>query len=340
MNNRYLLGVVAIFLLLSQSLWAQKSTVLLKDDISIRAISIYRGKVYYAGSKSKIGYVSIKNPSDQKQIKVSQPNLEFRSLGRKGKFFYATSIDTPAYFYKINAKTLEPTLLGKDESKSAFYDAIHFTKSGEGWTFSDSDTTCPRIAKFNFLTETWDMLSCDILPSLAIGEAAFAASNTNISSIKDRLWIATGGIKSSILRRDKMGWKKFETPFVQGISSSGMYSIDFYSQTQGIAVGGDYTNQSLNKGVIATTNDGGETWILQAEGKNAGYSTCVKYRPKSQGKQIVALGDQHLSYSTDGGISWRVVSQEKGLYACEWQDSNTLVVAGRGKILKFDFKGF
>ncbi|MHA6697970.1 WD40/YVTN/BNR-like repeat-containing protein [Chryseobacterium sp. A301] len=339
MKNRYPMGVVVFLLLLSQGLWAQKSSVLLKDDISIRSISIYKGKVFYAGSKSKIGYVSLHRPSDQKQIQVSQPNLEFRSLGRHGKFFYATSIDTPAFFYKINVKTLEATLLGKDESKSAFYDAIHFTNSGEGWTFSDSDTSCPRIAKFNFATETWDMQSCDELPTLAIGEAAFAASNTNIASKKDRLWIATGGIKSRILRRDKGVWKRFETPFVQGISSSGMYSIDFYSETLGIAVGGDYTNQTLNKGVIATTRDGGETWELQAEGKNAGYSTCVKYRPGSKGKQIVALGDQHLSFSEDAGKTWRVLSNEKGLYACEWQNSNTLIAAGRGKIVKFDFKG-
>ncbi|MCB4235580.1 hypothetical protein LDL59_12055 [Kaistella anthropi] len=54
-------------------------------------------------------------------------------------------------------------------------------------------------------------------------------------------------------------WKIYETPFVQGTSSTGIYSIDFYDKNFGIAVGGDYTKQAENVNNIATTHDGGET---------------------------------------------------------------------------------
>lgn len=61
------------------------------------------------------------------------------------------------------------------------------------------------------------------------GEAAFAASNTNIASSKNYLWIATGGMSSRILRQNlkTQKWEIFNTPFVQGKSSQGMYSVDF-----------------------------------------------------------------------------------------------------------------
>ena len=40
---------------------------LLKDKISIRAIQIYNGKVWYAGTDSKFGYVSLKDSTKKMQ---------------------------------------------------------------------------------------------------------------------------------------------------------------------------------------------------------------------------------------------------------------------------------
>lgn len=54
---------------------------------------------------------------------------------------------------------------------------------------------------------------------------------------------------------------------MQGKSSQGIYSIDFYGDKFGIAVGGDYTAQKENQNNIATTTDGGKTWEIQASGK-------------------------------------------------------------------------
>ena len=168
------------------------------------------------------------------------------------------------------------------------------------------------------------------------GEAAFAASNTNISSFKNKLWIATGGKASRIIKLDLRSGKMqvFDTPFIQGSSSQGIYSIDFFNRNFGIAVGGDYTKQAENVNNIATTYDGGKTWTIQASGKNGGYKTCVKFRPKSKGKDIIAVGDQNIELSRDYGKTWQTISNEKGLYVCEWIDENTLVFAGKNRIIK------
>lgn len=176
-------------------------------------------------------------------------------------------------------------------------------------------------------------------PQKAEGEAAFAASNTNIAASRNYLWIATGGKKSRIFRMNRKNkeFEIFETPFVQGKSSQGMYSVDFFKDQFGITVGGDYTVQEGNINNIATTADAGKTWKIVASGNNAGYSTCVKIRPGSRGKEILAIGDRHISYSEDFGKSWKVLSNAKGFYVCEWKDRNTLILAGKDKIVRMDF---
>lgn len=219
----------------------------------------------------------------------------------------------------------------RDTVKTAFYDALHFVNDKLAYTFSDADKDSKlKLAKFD--NGKWAMLKNDVV--LNEGEAAFAASNTNISSTKNYLWIATGGKTSRILKLNFKNnqFKIFNTPVIQGESSQGIYSIDFLDDTFGIAVGGDYTKQEANINNIATTNDGGETWQIQASGQNTGYTTCVKIRPGSKGREIISVGDQHISYSSDFGKTWKKISEEKGFFVCQWINENTVVFAGNGKI--------
>ncbi|SEW29149.1 hypothetical protein SAMN05421841_2047 [Chryseobacterium wanjuense] len=304
---------------------------ILNDKISIRALEIYDNKVWYSGTDSKFGFVDLKNPKNQKQIRLSEKKLQFRTLAQDKSSFYAINIESPAEFFKIDKKSLTSKIVFTDTVKTAFYDALHFVNDQVAYTFSDSDKN-NQLKLAVFRNGKWSMFKNNI--SLNEGEAAFAASNTNIASSKNYLWIATGGKASRILRMNLKD-EKFEiftTPFVQGESSQGMYSIDFSDDKFGIAVGGDYTKQDANINNIATTNDGGKTWQIQASGKNAGYTTCVKIKPNSKGQEIISVGDQHISYSSDFGKTWKKISDEKGFFVCEWVDKNTVVFAGNGKV--------
>lgn len=313
---------------------------LLKDKISIRALQIYDGKVWYSGTDSKFGYVNLKDTLDKKQIKLSDKNLQFRTLAQDETDFYAVNIESPAYFFKIDKKTLKSKIVHTDTLKTAFYDALHFVNKNLAFAFSDPTKDLnlklleilPKVNKYLF----YNLISDNKILKMNEGEAAFAASNTNIASSKKYLWIATGGMSSRIFRLDfkNSNWQVFETPFIQGTSSTGIYSIDFLNNKFGISVGGDYTKQAENINNIATTNDGGETWQIQASGKNAGYMTCVKIRPGSNGKEIIAVGDQNISYSNDFGQTWTKISNEKNLYVVDWVNKNTLVFAGKDRILK------
>ena len=307
------------------------------DKISIRALELYDHKVWYSGSDSKFGFVDLKDTKNQKQVKLSDEKLEFRTLAQDKTSFYAINIVSPGRFFRIDKKDLKSQIIFTDSAKTAFYDALHFVNDKLAYAFSDADSD--QLLKLAVYKEgKWGMFKNTL--KLNDGEAAFAASNTNISSTKKYVWIATGGKASRILRLNLKNEKLevFKTPFIQGESSQGMYSIDFSDDQFGIAVGGDYTKQGANVNNIAITHDGGETWQIQASGQNAGYMTCVKIKPGSKGKEIVAVGDQHVSYSSDFGKTWKKISEEKGLYVCQWIDKNRVVFAGKDRIVEMKIK--
>lgn len=335
--------IILLFcLVVSHLLFSQKLefTALAENyNISIRAIQIWQNKVCYVGTDSKFGYIHLKEPKIRKQMKLSEEKLQFRTLAHSGELFYTINVESPAHFYKITKSTFLADKIYVDTIKTAFYDAFMFDKNGRGLAISDPKKDGKPhfriISSKNYKKEE------GILPKYKEGEAHFAASNSNIAMKGDQVWIATGGTVSRIFNfnwHKPYFWNVYETPFVSGSSSTGIYSIDFYDENFGIAVGGDYTKQSENINNIATTNDGGKTWKIQASGKNGGYKTCVKIRPKSKGKDIIAVGDQNIEFSNDFGKTWTKISDEKNLYVCEWIDENTLVFAGKNRILKAQFK--
>lgn len=329
--------IIAVLLsCVTVNVYAQKVsfTPLLEDAVSIRSLQIWDGKVWYSGTDSKFGYVHLNNPSDKKQLKLSAEKLQFRTLAQDHEAFYAINIESPARFFRIDKLTLNSAIIYQDPAENAFYDALHFHKN-RLYTFSDPEKDL-RLKFAEILIQKGKAepryYSSYTLNS---GEAAFAASNTNIAARGRYVWLATGGTSSRVFRLNirKRKIEIFNTPFIQGNPSQGIYSIDFYDKNFGVAVGGDYTKQTENSNNIATTHNGGKTWQIQASGKNGGYKTCVKIRPRSGGKEMIAVGDQNIEYSKDFGRSWATISDEKGLYVCEWTSASTVVLAGKNRII-------
>lgn len=336
MKNNLVL-ITSIFTATLFSAQNLKFTPLLEDQISVRAIQIAGGKVWYAGTNSKFGYIDINNTKDQKQWRLSSKDLQFRTLAQDKLNFYTVNIESPAYFFKIDKKTLSPQIVYTDTLKTAFYDALKFEKNGKGIALGDPAGKCMSLVITKDFGKNWQKLSCANVPNISVGEAAFAASNSNIFLNKKQLWFVTGGQISKQYYSKNFG-KTIESkviPFVDGSSSTGIYATDMCPAKQfGIVVGGDYTKQNENINNIATTFDNGKSWQIQASGKNAGYMTAVKIRPASDGKEIIAVGDQHISYSSDFGKAWIKISAEKNLYTVEWLNQSTLIFAGKNKILK------
>ena len=311
------------------------------DSTSIRAIQVINdSSMYYAGSNGKIGYTSDAGSSWNQQSIIYQDTIipNFRSIAYNGKELFALSIGNPALLYKISEN--EAKLVYSENHPKVFYDAIKFFDDGKhGIAVGDPTENCPAIILTKDGGNTWKKMACNNLPKFLEGEAFFAASNTNIKIIDKIVWMASGGKRSSIYKSQDYGntWIKYSTPIIQGEGSQGIYSIDFADKNNGIAIGGDYSTPDENNANKAITKNGGKTWELISIGKNPMYKSCVQYVPNTNGQEVFAVGFTGISFSSDGGSTWKEVSKEK-YYTIQFFDKNTAWLSGNNKVgmLKLD----
>jgi photosystem II stability/assembly factor-like uncharacterized protein len=269
---------------------------------------------------------------------ADQP-LHFRAIKEVEGNLFAISIGNPARLYKLYRKSKEPKLVYEEINEKVFYDAMNFWNSKEGIAMGDPIADCISIIITRDGGESWTKLSCDDLPMAKEGEAAFAASDTNIEIVGDHTWIATGGVASRVFYSPDKGltWEVFETPIIQGKETTGMYSIDFYDALNGFAIGGDYTKPNDTLANKIRTDDGGKTWKVVSEAKGPGYRSCVQYIPNRDGKELVAIGFKGIDFSNDAGDTWKHLSDE-GFYTIRFVNDSVAYAAGRGRISKLVFR--
>ncbi|PTX62852.1 hypothetical protein C8N46_102252 [Kordia periserrulae] len=317
-------------------------TPIFNDSVSIRAIDITpTNDLVYGGNNNTIGYYNAKTHQHTNLLKgkVSDSvNVSFRAVAHVNNTTFGISIVNPALLYKIS-KNGDVMLVYKETHEKVFYDAIAFWNENEGIAMGDPTDDCISIIITRDGGNTWQKVLCDELPKAKDGEAAFAASNTNIAIVGNKTWIATGGKASRILYSEDKGnsWTVYKTPMVQGIETTGMYSIDFYDEHNGFAIGGDYSKADINEANKIRTSDGGKTWQLVAENQNPGYRSCVQYVPNSEAKELVAVGFKGIDYSNDAGNTWKHLSDE-GFYTIKFINDSTAYAAGKYSIAKLLFK--
>ncbi len=312
------------------------------DSLSIRAIEpITKEKIWFAANNGRIGFIDNKSPK-LTNIKYEDILLNFRAIAAIKEAVFVISIENPAVLYKIGFNGNEATNIEEvyvENGPQVFYNAIKFWDDQEGIAMGDPTDNCLSIIITRDGGNTWEKLSCDNLPKTALGEAAFAASNSNISIYKNNVWIVTGGKKARVFHSSDRGdtWKAYETPIIQGASMTGIYSVDFYDDQTGIIFGGNWDRKEFNEGNKAITNDGGKTWRLLSNGRGPGYRSSVKFIPGTNGNDIVAVGSPGISYSNDRGNSWLKLSEE-GFYAIEFVNDTLAFASGKNKISKLIFK--
>lgn len=306
------------------------------DDTSIRAIQVVNPTtLYYAGSNGNIGYTNNSGKDWFTHKIVYQDSIipNFRSIAFNSKDIFALSIESPALLYKITNN--QPSLVYKKAHPKVFYDSMCFLDELNGIAMGDPTDDCLSVIYTKNGGKSWFKKSCASIPKAKNNEAAFAASNTNITSKGSMVWMASGGNSSRVYKSVDKGktWTVFDTPIIQGTPSQGIYSIDFYDENNGIIIGGDYSKPNENTKNKAITTDGGATWVLVADGKKPNYKSCVQYVPNSDGKEIFAVGKTGISYSNDTGITWKKMSDE-AYYTIQFVDANTAWLGGNEKIGK------
>ncbi|NNC44522.1 MAG: oxidoreductase [Winogradskyella sp.] len=327
--------------------------LVIDSTLSVRALDFDDEYVFY-GSSDHFGKIALQ---DQFKINLDDFNwgneknryknlithegkpLHFRAIEAVDGVLFALSISNPARLYKLPRKALEPELVYEEIHDNVFYDALAFWNKDEGIAIGDPTDECMSIIITRDGGNSWDKLSCNELPKAKEGEAAFAASDTNIAIKGDQTWIATGGLVSRVLFSPDKGktWTAIETPIINGKPTTGMYSIDFYDDENGFAIGGDYTKPNETIANKIRTIDGGKTWQIVANEKGPGYRSCVQYIPNSGGNELVAIGFKGIDYSNDAGASWTHLSDE-GLYTLRFVNDSMSFSAGKGRLSKLMFR--
>lgn len=309
------------------------------DNTSIRAIEIVNDSVlWFAGSNGTFGRIKNNTVEFGPKQEIYSKKLHFRSIAFNGDQLFLLSIENPAILLKCNpfGENIEvPKIVYEEHHGKVFYDAMKFVDKKNGIAIGDATNGCLSIILTHDGGNTWQKTPCDQLPKIFEGEAAFAASNTNIAIVKNNIWIATGGKRSRIFKSKDKGnsWEVYDTPIVQGKTMTGAFTVDFYNKNNGIIMGGDWEEKQNFKDTKATTQDGGMTWNIIANHNAPGYISCVQFIPKSKGKEIMAISTEGIYYSNNKGSSWKKISNA-AYFTIKFESKNTVWLAGNNKIAK------
>jgi len=306
------------------------------DSLSIRAIELMGNSLAFAANKGTFGSIDLATGKVRKNVQKYDSLLpEFRAVAHTATDFFMLSVANPALLYKTGAKG-KMELVYKEEDDTVFYDAMTFWNDEEGIAVGDTMNGCMSIITSRDGGNTWTKLPCTQVPEGIEGEGAFAASNTNIAVVGDNTWIAT--TKRILFSPDKgRTWEVQNTPIKTTEPTEGIYSIAFYDENLGVAIGGDYTDPERNTENKVITTDGGKTWTIMADGMLPNYRSCIQFVPAMEGQGIVALGFTGIAYSGDQGNSWNQLSDES-FFTLRFQNDSVAYAAGRDRIARLTFR--
>jgi photosystem II stability/assembly factor-like uncharacterized protein len=312
--------------------------------VSFRGIyAVDKDTVWVSGSK---GSVYVTSDSGEKWQKVKVPlsdSLDFRDI----------EIISPGVIVLMSSGAGENSRIYKSDDNGktwkivfqnlyidGFLDTIEFWDQKNGIAIGD-----PVNGKFDILLTTdsgnnWNAALRKNIPDAFIGEAQFAASGTCISvSGNNEAWIATGGTKARILKTTDKGltWQVFETPILQGQSSTGIFSIHFLNKNVGLIVGGNYLMENNQDSTSAFSVNGGRTWQLNSSG-HLPYQSSVKSININNQAYFISTGPAGTFY-TNNLNNWQLA--EKAGFHCmsiSVKDNTIWLAGSNGRVAKLIIK--
>lgn len=308
-------------------------------DASLRGLSVVSENVIWASGSEGTVLLSVNGGQtwNVNSVAGAEKN-DFRSIyawNEKRAMVFGISGPDFAYLTEDGGESWD--VVFQDTTAGLFFNSLKFADTKNGLTISD-----PIDGKFFVLrTENggadWERVFN--LPKVLEGEANFAASNTCIEYLPSgKAWIASGGKAARVFYSNDFGktWEVVKTPMIRGQASSGIFSISFKNDNEGIIVGGVYDEPELNSNIAAYTFDGGKNW-LPAVTMPAEYRSCVQ-RVSTQFD--FAIGKTGCDISYDNGMNWQFVS-DNGFYTFRSvpEKMEGFTAGANGKIAKLKFSG-
>ena len=308
-------------------------------NTSLRGLSVVDDTVAWASGSKGWTARSINGGKTWiwKQI-LGYENLDFRDIEAfSANRALLLSAGTPAVILLTTDGGSVWKVVYRNDSPEIFLDGMDFWDADRGLIYGDPIKSKLVLLKTRNGGVNWEDISQNNTINLMVGEASFAASGTAIRcDSKGNTWIATGGSKSRIFYSSDYGntWKVNDCPIIQGKSSTGPFSIAFYTKKIGIAVGGDYLIDSSRVNNLLLTRNSGKAW-LKPFISTFGYRSAVEYVSKLR---LIATGPGGTDISNDGGKTWTNLSKI-GYHAVRKAKSGKLVLltGSDGRIASFSY---
>lgn len=223
-----------------------------------------------------------------------------------------------------------------DDTDGAFLDAMTFNKDNgivvgdplndrkEYKLWIDIDKNETKVSK---IESTGQLLQ---------GEAFFASSGTNVtftSNKSSNYAYVTGGKISGIYFERKSSRLMVratiqDLPFAKGDSTIGANSISIFGKLNLVVVGGNFAQPADTSNNCFLSFNGGKTWTKPASNP-LGYRSCVEHIDKNR---LVACGFTGTDISTDGGRTWKLLTNEGFHVVQKAKKGNAIFFAGKGKV--------
>lgn len=200
----------------------------------------------------------------------------------------------------------------QNDEPEGFFDCFDFWDAEHGLLYGDSvGGSLRRLETSN--GNDWSRIPDERLPDARPGEGGFAASGTCVVTVgESTAYVGTGAGSSRVLRTRDRGrtWEAFETAIASAATTSGILSLAFWTEANGVAAGGDISSPGLRSDVTALTIDGGRSFRLAAAPTFAGAVYAVAYVPGTSPPVLVTVAPRGASYSTDLAETWVALSEE------------------------------
>lgn len=305
--------------------------------VSLRGLSVVTDQVFWAsGSNGSV----VRSTDGGKTLQwIPVPGYEKRDFRDIEAFSADTAvimaIAEPAVILKTTDGGKNWKKVFEDTTKGMFLDAMDQYPNGTMIVVGDPIQGHLYAAMSMDKGDSWQKLSMTNLKKNVLKvqdtEAMFASSGTNIKLIPEKDFgtptlLVTGGSKASL---KDLYYHSFNDslPMMQGGTSTGANSIDYWSKTKSaVIVGGDFSKDTIatDNCVLVQFKNGKPVFSKPAIPPH-GYRSCVTYLNE---KELVTCGTSGIDVSKDGGQTWQFISKESFHVVQKARNGKAIFLAG------------
>lgn len=241
-------------------------------------------------------------------------DLQFRdvhAVDEQTAYLLSSGPGAQSRIYKTEDGGASWALQYQNEEPEGFFDCFDFWDEAHGLVYGDS-VGGRLVVLATSDGSAWKKIAPDVLPEARPGEGGFAASGTCVATVSaSTAYIATGAGSARVLRTRDRGasWEVFETPVVSSTDTSGLTSLAFWSESEGVVAGGDISSDAPSENVALTT-DGGNRFTVLPSPTFAGAVYGLAATRGARSPIVVAVGPGGASVSLDSGRSFSFLSDE------------------------------